>query len=91
MWKVSGSHGAVGLVGTERSWTLGTIRAASVLSSDGSRVSREYVVTSGGHGYGGQGERSATGRPRSVISIVSPFSTKRSNSLARGRDSRTPT
>lgn len=39
----------------------------------------------------GSGPSIATGRPRSVISIVSPCSTLRSSSLARCRSSRTPT
>jgi hypothetical protein len=39
----------------------------------------------------GSGDSSATGRPRSVISMVSPRSTWRSSSLARWRSSRIPT
>ncbi len=38
----------------------------------------------------GGGDRTATGRPRSVTSIVSPCSTRRSNSLARCLSSLTP-
>lgn len=38
-----------------------------------------------------QRREQATGRPRSVISIVSPASTRRSSSLARCRSARTPT
>ena len=38
----------------------------------------------------GRGVSLATGRPRSVISTVSPFSTSLSSSLARCRSSRTP-
>jgi len=39
----------------------------------------------------GNGASTATGRPWSVTSIVSPASTRRRSSLARCRSSRTPT
>ena len=39
----------------------------------------------------GSGVSMATGRPRSVISMLSPSSTRRNSSLARCRSSLTPT
>lgn len=96
--QVRGRHGQRSFLRSRRSAALGVSTpggnsskaGSSSRSPDPGSTSPAARICSSGV-PAGIGVSRATGRPRSVISTVSPCSTNRSSSLARWRSSRTPT